>query len=154
MHAVFSQCRDDNEETSHILTKAAKSNPFVVISLCAIANVPVKVQYKTSTKNMTNRWRKLIPINDATIFTNTMKYKSSSVPNLLHSCLNNLWAPSPWFVCIWKKNQVFCSLRRPETQFRHKQYSYRERAIKGSLNTILNTAVAVNGVEHQETVNS
>ena len=50
--------------------------------------------------------------------------------------------------------QVFCSLRRPETHFRHAQGHQHASALTGSINIIQNTIITVYEVESQKTVNT
>ena len=53
-----------------------------------------------------------------------------------------------------QKVQVFSSLRKPETQFRHAQGHQQAGALTGSINIILNTMITVYEVESQKTVNT
>ena len=53
-----------------------------------------------------------------------------------------------------KKFEVFSSLRRPETHFRHAQGHQRAGVSTGSINIIQNTIITVYEVEHQKTVNT
>ena len=52
-----------------------------------------------------------------------------------------------------KKIQVFSSLRRPKTTFRHAEGQQRAGALTGSINIIQNTIITVYEVESQKTVN-
>ena len=53
-----------------------------------------------------------------------------------------------------QKVQVFSSLRRPETHFRHAQGQQHTSALTGSINIIQNTIITVYEVESQKTVNT
>ena len=53
-----------------------------------------------------------------------------------------------------QKVQVFSSLRRSETHFRHAQGHQRASALTGFINIIRNTIIRVYEVESQKTVNT
>ena len=55
---------------------------------------------------------------------------------------------------VSEKVQVFSSLRRPETHFRHRQGHRRSRALTASINIIQNTVITVYELESQKTVNT
>ena len=92
----------------------------------------------------------LLPVNNATTFTNTMK-KKRSVSKFLHLCLNNIWAPFRRLVCITRIS-CFSSLPWPETLFRQVQDRQRAAALK-TPRFFIRKNTAVNGVEHQRTIN-
>ena len=53
-----------------------------------------------------------------------------------------------------QKIQIFSSLRRPETHFRHAQGHQHAGALTDSINIIQNTIITVYEVESQKTVNT
>ena len=53
-----------------------------------------------------------------------------------------------------KKFNVFSSLRKPETHFRHAQGHQRACALTGSINIFQSTTITVYEVEYQKTVNT
>ena len=92
----------------------------------------------------------LLPVNNATTFTYTMK-KKRSVSKFFHLCLNNIWAPFRRLVCITRIS-CFSSLPRPETLFRQVQDRQRAAAMK-TPRFFIRKNTAVSGVEHQRTFN-
>ena len=99
-------------------------------SLNLFSNVFVTLKNeKNSTQNLSHRWKKLFPINEATTFINTVK---KSVSNFLHFCLKNIWAPVQDLYAS-QKIQVLSSLRRPVKLFRHRQGHERAGALTGSI---------------------
>ena len=97
--------------------------------------------------------KKLFPITEATIPINTMKQKRSC--NQFPSFMSEPYLSTRSKTCMHlKKFEVFSSLRRPETHFRHAQGHQRAAAITGSLNIFQYTIITVYEVEHQKTVNT
>ena len=95
--------------------------------------------------------KKLIPKTETTISTNTRKWKRSC--NQFPSFMSepHLSTQSKTHMHL-KKFNVFSSLRRPETQFRHAQGDQRAGALTGSINILQSTTITVYEVEHQKTV--
>ena len=54
---------------------------------------------------------------------------------------------------VSRKGQICSSFRQPEKHFWHQVGHRRAGAVKGSVNIPQNSTVAVNRVEHQQTVN-
>ena len=73
-----------------------------------------------------------------------------SVSNILHLCLNNIWAPGTRHVCIRKSSIFVCFFLR-ETHFRHQQGHQRAVALLGSIIVIQKTNVALNVVGNRST---
>ena len=95
--------------------------------------------------------KKLIPITEATIPTNTMKQKRSC--NQFPSFMSEPYLSTTSKTCMHLKNfKVFSSLRRPEIHFRHAQGHQRAGASTGSINIFQSTIITVYEVEHQKTV--
>ena len=111
-----------------------------------VANVSLKVQpEQTWTGNLTQRWKRLVPSNDATIFTRTRKQKRR-VSKLPYLSPNNVWAWGWKLVWNLEKTHFFC-LCRQELHFQHQQGTQRAGAIIGSIFIMENTTIAVNGVD-------
>ena len=120
----------------------------------AIANFFMTLRTRTlQNKNLTQSWKKLIPTNLAVKFANTSK-KKRSVSNFFHLYLNNNWGHCPSLVCISPSVHFLSSLRRPEKQSWNQQGYQWPLFLKGSVVVIIQKLTkAVNGVEHQKTVN-
>ena len=119
-----------------------------------IANVSVKVQYeKTSIYIMKHSRIKLIPITEATIPINTMKWKKSC--NQIPSFMSKACLSTTSKTCMHlKKFKVFSRLRRPETHIRHAHGHQRASALTGSIKIFQSTAILVYEVLHRKTVNT
>ena len=97
--------------------------------------------------------KKLIPVTEAIIPTNTMKQKRSC--NHFPSFMSGPYLSTRSKTCMHlKKFEVFSRLRRPETHFRHAQGHQRAGALTVSLNIFQSTTFTVYEVEHQKTVNT
>ena len=97
--------------------------------------------------------KKLIPITEATIPINTMKQKRSRSQFL--SFMSEPYLSTRSKTCMhFKKFDVFSSLHRPETHFRHAHGHQRAGASTGSINIFQSTIITVYEVEHQKTVNT
>ena len=97
--------------------------------------------------------KKLIPITEATIPTNTRKQKRNC--NQFPSFMSEAYLSTTSKTCMHlKKFKVFSSLRRPETRFRHAQGHQRAGALTVSINIFQSTIITVYEVEHQKTVNT
>ena len=109
------------------------------------------MQYENDTsQNLNTLQKKLIPLNRASTFTNTMK-KTTYLFHFFHLCLNNIWAQDPRRVCMtWSSS--FSSLCRPEIHFMEEQGPQWAGTIFDSSISIQKTTSAVNRVEHQKTV--
>ena len=106
--ADFSPHRYKVDKRSPFPTKNPKINQFVVKSLL---ESNCKRFRKSAIREKFNQilkrsWKKLIPITDATKAINT-KSKRESVTSFLHLCLNHIWAPGQWHVCIPKSLRLF-----------------------------------------------
>ena len=106
--AYVSPCWNDDNQKRQLPKKHSKINPFVVKS---VAEPHCKRFSKSAIResfnlNLTRRWKKILPFNDATIFTNTMK-KKRKVANFLQD------------LCASEKVQVFSISRGPEIRFWH-----------------------------------
>ena len=95
--------------------------------------------------------KKLMPINHATAFTNTMK-ETRSLSHFVLFCLNSISAPGPRLVCIMRKS-VFSSLCGPETHFRYAQGLQWAGTLSGFSIFIQTRTFALKRVEHQKSVN-
>ena len=153
--ADFSPCSYDDDQTRRIRRKNSASYPFVVKS---VLEYKCKLLHDTAYEKTSKQTpdaalgKKLIPTKLAVIFTKHRIKRSVFV--FFRVCLSNIWALCPRLVCISPRVNFFSRLHKPETHFLHQQGHQRPRSLIGSTNAIIQkTATALDGEEHQKTVN-
>ena len=154
--ADFGLSRCEVDETRHISTKKSRSNPLAIKWLLEsnwkfLRKSVVREKFNL---RLDPQMRKLIPFNDATIFTNIIKWKRSCIQ--FSSFMSWQYLSTSSKTCMHLKNfKFFCSLRRPETHIRTRHTAHHQRAgiFLGSIDMIQVTNIRVNGVEHKKRVN-
>ena len=151
--ADVSPYRYEVNERSPFPTKNPKINPFAVKSL--LESNCKRFRQSAIRENfnlkLETQLKKLIPITEATIPINTMKWKRSW--NQFPSFMSEPCLSTRSMTCMHlKKLKVFSSLRRPETHFKHAQGHQRAGALTGSINICQSTIITVYEVEHQKIV--
>ena len=153
--ADFSPYRYEVDEGSHFPTKKTQNQSIrgqitFGIQLQTFRQSAIRENFNLKPETELN---KLIPITEATIPNNTMKWKRSCIQ--IPSFMSKPYFSTRSKTCMHlEKFKVFSSLRRPKTHFRHPRGHQRAGALTGSINIFQSTIITVYEVEHQKTVNT
>ena len=151
LQIIFLPCKNDGKQTRHILTKNSKVNPFVIKSVLEsnckrFRKRAIRKNFKPSHYPQT---KKLIPTNEAAIFTDTRKQKTTLIP-ISSFIAEQFLSTSSKTRMRFRIFRSFSSFHQPEKQFRLLQCFFWASAAKASIEIVHIPFSAVRGVEHQQ----